>query len=102
MSNVDIIRAWKDEEYRLSLTEEQLAALPPNPAGQIELAEADLVEVAGGMNKSGRGGQGGGTSGVAGCGGLGRFYCTALVSNCGGGVTRVPSGCGLVTGNCRI
>lgn len=48
MSNVDIIRAWKDEEYRLSLTEAQLAALPPNPAGLIELQETDLANIAGG------------------------------------------------------
>ncbi len=62
--SVDIIRAWKDEEYRLSLTDEQRAALPANPAGQIELAEADLEEFAGGLNKGGgnnqnQGGQGG-------------------------------------------
>ena len=36
MSNVNIIRAWKDEEYRNSLTDEQRAALPANPAGAIE------------------------------------------------------------------
>jgi mersacidin/lichenicidin family type 2 lantibiotic len=50
MSNVDIIRAWKDEAYRLSLTAEQLAELPANPAGQIELDEADLEEIAVGKN----------------------------------------------------
>ena len=32
---MDIIRAWKDEEYRLSLTEEQRALLPDNPAGTL-------------------------------------------------------------------
>jgi mersacidin/lichenicidin family type 2 lantibiotic len=77
MSNADIIRAWKDEAYRLSLTEEELAALPPNPAGQIELVNADLVEVAGGMNKGKNGGGGGGTA--IGCP---RRFCTALVSGC--------------------
>jgi mersacidin/lichenicidin family type 2 lantibiotic len=47
---MDIIRAWKDEEYRLSLTEEQRALLPDNPAGhQIELSDADLESVAGGI-----------------------------------------------------
>jgi mersacidin/lichenicidin family type 2 lantibiotic len=50
-SIMDIIRAWKDEEYRLSLTEEQLALLPDNPAGhQIELSDADLESVAGGIS----------------------------------------------------
>jgi len=37
MSNVDIVRAWKDPEYRLTLNE-----MPPHPAGQIELADPDL------------------------------------------------------------
>jgi mersacidin/lichenicidin family type 2 lantibiotic len=46
---MDIIRAWKDEEYRLSLTEEQRALLPDNPAGQLELSDADLESVAGGI-----------------------------------------------------
>ena len=47
---MDIIRAWKDEEYRLSLTEEQRALLPDNPAGhQIELSDADLESVVGGI-----------------------------------------------------
>ena len=46
---MDIIRAWKDEEYRLSLTEEQRALLPENPAGQLELSDADLESVAGGI-----------------------------------------------------
>ncbi len=46
----DIERAWKDEEYRKSLTQEQLAHLPPGPAGEIELDEEDLGEVSGGVN----------------------------------------------------
>ena len=37
MSNVDIVRAWKDPEYRLTLNE-----MPPHPAGLIELADPDL------------------------------------------------------------
>ena len=48
MSLADVIRAWKDEEYRLSLSDAQRAALPANPAGRIELTAADLQEVAGG------------------------------------------------------
>jgi mersacidin/lichenicidin family type 2 lantibiotic len=46
---MDIIRAWKDEEYWLSLTEEQRALLPDDPAGQMELSDADLESVAGGI-----------------------------------------------------
>jgi mersacidin/lichenicidin family type 2 lantibiotic len=48
MSYLDIIRAWKDEEYRLSLSEEQRALLPEHPAGLIELTDADLDNAAGG------------------------------------------------------
>jgi mersacidin/lichenicidin family type 2 lantibiotic len=44
MSTLDIIRAWKDEEYRLSLGE----AAPAHPAGLVELTDADLELVAGG------------------------------------------------------
>jgi mersacidin/lichenicidin family type 2 lantibiotic len=45
MSTLDIIRAWKDEEYRLSLDE---TLLPAHPAGLVELTDADLEQVAGG------------------------------------------------------
>jgi mersacidin/lichenicidin family type 2 lantibiotic len=48
MSHLDIIRAWKDEEYRLSLSTAERAQLPDNPAGLIELTDADLGVVAGG------------------------------------------------------
>jgi len=49
MSKANIIRAWKDEAFRLSLSAEQRAALPANPAGAIELADSQLDEVAGGV-----------------------------------------------------
>jgi mersacidin/lichenicidin family type 2 lantibiotic len=48
MSKIDVIRAWKDEAYRMSLTPEQRSALPANPAGLIELQDADLDDVVGG------------------------------------------------------
>jgi mersacidin/lichenicidin family type 2 lantibiotic len=48
MSHLDIIRAWKDAEYRNSLTDEQRSLLPENPAGLIELMDIELEEVAGG------------------------------------------------------
>ena len=44
----DVVRAWKDEEYRQTLSEEQLNTLPTNPAG--ELSDADLAAVCGGYN----------------------------------------------------
>lgn len=45
---IDIERAWKDEEYRSSLTPEQIAKLPSNPAGKTELDEDDLDNISGG------------------------------------------------------
>lgn len=47
MSTPDVIRSWKDEEYRLSLSHEQRAMLPEHPAGIIELAD-DELDAAGG------------------------------------------------------
>jgi mersacidin/lichenicidin family type 2 lantibiotic len=48
MKNADVIRAWKNEEYRLSLGETQRSMLPPNPAGGVELTDAELGGAAGG------------------------------------------------------
>jgi mersacidin/lichenicidin family type 2 lantibiotic len=48
MSNVDVVRAWKDAEYRRSLTEEQRALLPEHPAGLIELHDEEMKGVLGG------------------------------------------------------
>jgi mersacidin/lichenicidin family type 2 lantibiotic len=48
MSHVNVVRAWKDEEYRQSLTEAERAALPENPAGLLDLAESDLQRAEGG------------------------------------------------------
>ncbi|EDX76037.1 hypothetical protein MC7420_5471 [Coleofasciculus chthonoplastes PCC 7420] len=52
MSNLDIIRAWKDEEYRNSLSDEQRAQLPENPAGMIELSDEDMGAISGGFAAS--------------------------------------------------
>jgi mersacidin/lichenicidin family type 2 lantibiotic len=49
MSHLNIIRAWKDEAYRQSLSEAERARLPENPAGLIDLASADLERVTGGQ-----------------------------------------------------
>ena len=49
MSHSHIIRAWKDEEYRLSLSAAERAQLPENPAGLIELDDASLTGVAAGL-----------------------------------------------------
>lgn len=49
MRNMDIIRAWKDPEYRMSLSEAEKALLPDHPAGIIELTDDEMGAVAGGL-----------------------------------------------------
>jgi mersacidin/lichenicidin family type 2 lantibiotic len=49
MSKQNIIRAWKDEAYRRSLSDAERALLPENPAGLIELTDAELGAVTGGQ-----------------------------------------------------
>ena len=46
-----IILAWKDPQYRASLTPEQQAAIPEAPSGKSlrELSEDDLGVVVGGV-----------------------------------------------------
>jgi len=48
MSKVNIIRAWKDEAYRLSLSDAERALLPANPVGAIELDDAQFDNVSAG------------------------------------------------------
>jgi mersacidin/lichenicidin family type 2 lantibiotic len=48
MSRIDVIRAWKDEAFRQSLSEAERALLPQNPAGPVELTEAEAAAVEGG------------------------------------------------------
>ncbi|HEU4388627.1 MAG TPA: mersacidin/lichenicidin family type 2 lantibiotic [Blastocatellia bacterium] len=48
MNSDEVIRAWKDEEYRLGLSEAHRSALPQNPVGLIELNDGDLGDVSGG------------------------------------------------------
>lgn len=49
MKKVDVIRAWKDEAYRASLSEEERAQLPANPAGMVEIHDDYLRGVSGGI-----------------------------------------------------
>jgi mersacidin/lichenicidin family type 2 lantibiotic len=48
MSEVNVVRAWKDEEYRNGLTEAERARLPENPAGLLGQTEAELERAVGG------------------------------------------------------
>jgi mersacidin/lichenicidin family type 2 lantibiotic len=52
MSKLDIVRAWKDEEYFSKLSESERSLLPANPAGIVELTDQDLVRAEGGTSFS--------------------------------------------------
>src|SRR5436305_1046372 len=49
-----IVRAWKDEAYRQSLSAQEQAILPANPAGEIELTDTELEAVYGARGWRGR------------------------------------------------
>jgi mersacidin/lichenicidin family type 2 lantibiotic len=44
MPAVEIVRAWKDQDYREALTAEQLVQLPEHPSGIIEFGEPQLED----------------------------------------------------------
>jgi mersacidin/lichenicidin family type 2 lantibiotic len=52
MSHESIIRAWKDEAFRNSLSADMRALLPDNPAGFVQLSDAELGSVAAGGGTS--------------------------------------------------
>jgi mersacidin/lichenicidin family type 2 lantibiotic len=48
MQEIDkIIRAWKDDDYLMSLNADEQQALPVNPAGLVEISGADINHAAG-------------------------------------------------------
>ncbi len=69
MSNLNIIRAWKDARYRRSLSAAELAQMPENPAGPVELTDSEL-------RKAGGFGGGGGTIQTT------AITCTATLGGC--------------------
>ena len=44
MPAMEIVRAWKDEEYRDTLTAEERAQLPEHPSGVIEFGQPQLED----------------------------------------------------------
>ena len=44
MSKIDVIRAWRDPEYRASLRADEV---PSHPAGLVELTDEELVNASG-------------------------------------------------------
>jgi mersacidin/lichenicidin family type 2 lantibiotic len=49
MKQIDIVRAWKDETYRASLSDAERSALPAHPSGTVELDDSETDLVGGGM-----------------------------------------------------
>ena len=47
MKKIDLGRAFRDEDYYLSLTESERASLPAHPAAMIEVSEDELRAVVG-------------------------------------------------------
>jgi mersacidin/lichenicidin family type 2 lantibiotic len=52
MKKLDVARAWRDEEYRNSLTDEERASLPENPAGMATVDDSALRSITGGARSS--------------------------------------------------
>ena len=52
MKKQDVIRAWRDEDYYLSLPEGQRDALPAHPAGLIEVSDELLNGISGGSGST--------------------------------------------------
>jgi mersacidin/lichenicidin family type 2 lantibiotic len=48
MSHINILRAWKDDAYRLSLTEAERTQVPQRPEGLTELTEGEMSRLGGG------------------------------------------------------
>ena len=48
MKKIDVVRAWRDEEYRDSLSVEERASLPDNPAGLATISDETLRSITGG------------------------------------------------------
>ncbi|MEV4535218.1 mersacidin/lichenicidin family type 2 lantibiotic [Asanoa sp. NPDC049518] len=48
---MDLVRAWKDAEYRAGLTADERDALPHHPSGGIVLGDEFLDDVVGGRTE---------------------------------------------------
>ena len=49
MKQIDIVRAWKDEAYRASLSDAERSAIPAHPSGTVVLHDTETDLVGGGM-----------------------------------------------------
>lgn len=50
---INVARAWRDEDYFLSLTEEERASLGAHPAGAVALQDETLQSITGGCCETG-------------------------------------------------
>ena len=89
MFDFDVVRAWKDAKYRRSLTAEQLARLPENPAGLVELSDEKL------RGTSGMAGDGTAMTTAPNC----TLYSFGTWRQCGCGVPTTSPICTLYTYN---
>ncbi len=44
---IDLVRVWKDPSYRAGLAPEDLAQVPANPAGLVEMMDGELKAATG-------------------------------------------------------
>lgn len=49
MASVDIFRAWRDEDYRVTLNRDQISGAPENPAGVLALGQVNPARIQGGV-----------------------------------------------------
>ncbi len=45
--NINIARAWKDAEYRKTLSAAELALVPENPVGAVDISEDEASDIMG-------------------------------------------------------
>jgi len=79
MKKVDVVRAWRNRDYRETLSSAERAALPQNPAGVASLDDDALRSITGGCGNTvscaccgggpgpGGGGPGGATTPLMSC-----------------------------------
>jgi mersacidin/lichenicidin family type 2 lantibiotic len=51
MEDKNVVRAWKNVEFRYSLSEEERAALPAHPAGLMAMADDQVTHAVGGSSE---------------------------------------------------
>src|SRR5262245_53030277 len=50
MNSAEIVRSWKDEDYRLGLSAAEQLVAQGNPAGLVALSDEELSEASGGAD----------------------------------------------------